>query len=212
MLRSIYAVIFHRHAHTFGAWFLFSALLVVAALMVGNAALAGAVNEPRVMPISGCNAQAILNGDATIFWTSSFSDGAYPFAEANRSGNIVSGEGGILEVTVQRSVEGAGASAFTDIGFHGTGFSPGGVSGEFVDQGPVTPTATEDPAACGVDVNASSYGSHTFLFTFTGLHKPGRRPLAKGNGELNVFIDVGGEQARLGTNLHVATGPDPDKL
>jgi hypothetical protein len=77
------------------------------------------------------------------------------------------------------------------------------------------PTAIPDPSECGIDPGSPSYGTHTFYFNFTHLHQPGKRAgqVAKGNAELNLFVNVGEEgdigNATLGTNLHVATGDEP---
>jgi hypothetical protein len=75
------------------------------------------------------------------------------------------------------------------------------------------PTTILDPSECGIDPESPSYRTHTFYFTFTKLHQPGKREVAKGNTEFNLFVDVGpgGDigNATLGTNLHVATGDEP---
>ena len=194
-------------------WIRFLSGFAVALLIIPLVAQQGwpSSHAPRVVPIAGCNFQEVLGGTAVVYWTSSFSDGEYPFAESGRNGSIVRGEGAILEVTVQWSVSGADASKGMGIDFRGDGFTPSGVEGHFVNQGPLLPPAdSEDPSACGVDVNADSYGSYTFLFSYTKLHKPGQRAIAKGNAQFNVSVEVEEEQVRLGTNLHVATGPDPE--
>jgi hypothetical protein len=44
------------------------------------------------------------------------------------------------------------------------------------------------------------------------LHKPARRggEIAKGNAQIKVDVNVDGEVVSLGTNVHVATGEDPE--
>ncbi|MGQ0571712.1 MAG: hypothetical protein ACT4P5_19590 [Armatimonadota bacterium] len=183
---------------------------------------AAASADPVVAELDGCNEQPVGEGGLTILWTSAFKDGSYGFNAVSKSGNIVSGEGDVLEVTVQWSIADDGGfstgtpTSFTGIGPRGPGFSPEGVSGMFVGDPAVSgvPTAIPDPSECGIDPGSLSYGIHTFYFTFTDLHQPGRRGggVAKGNAEFNLFVDVDeGEigTATLGTNLHVATGAEP---
>lgn len=199
---------------------LYTIALTGAALCLSGAA---AWADPVVAELDGCNEQPVGEGGLAILWSSAFKDGSYGFEAESKSGNIVSGEGDVLEVTVQWSIvddEGASTgvpTSFTGIGPRGPGFSPEGVSGMFVGDPTVSgePTAIDDPSECGVDTESNSYGTHTFYFTFTELHQPGRRAgqVAKGNAEFNLFVGVGEEgeigTATLGTNLHVATGDEP---
>ena len=181
--------------------------LSFSALVFANTAAA----DPREIPISGCNFQMLENG-AEVFWTSSFATDDYGFTESSRSGEIISGTGETLEVTVQWSASGpqtdSGAIAF---GPRGAGFSPGGVGGEVV-FGVEPQLQLADPGQCEVDPLAGSYNHFTFTLKFTSLHQPGRRGggIAKGNAQFEVDVNFGGEVVGLGTNVHVATGPDPD--
>lgn len=173
-----------------------------------------AAAQPEEIPISGCNSQMLASG-AEIFWTSSFATDAYGFDEDGpRSGEIVHGTGDTLEVIVQWSTSdpqtGSGAIAF---GPRGAGFSPGGVSGEVGEVDFAVNDAAGSPDPCvDVDPGAESYGNMTFTLTFTSLHKPGRRGggVAKGNAQFEIGVAVGDEVVSLGTNVHVATGADPD--
>lgn len=195
------------------------ALMGAALLAPGTTVWADEI--PVVAELDGCNEQSVGEGGLRILWTSAFKDGSYGFVAESKSGNIVSGVGDALEVTVQWSIhDDVGAStgnptSFSGIGPRGPGFSPEGVSGMFVGDPTVSgePTAIPDPSECGIDPGSDSYRTHTFLFTFTDLHQPGKREVAKGNAEFNLFVDVGEEgdigTATLGTNLHVATGDEP---
>ena len=182
--------------------------LSFSALVFANTAAA----QPEEIPISGCNSQLLASG-AEVFWTSSFATDEYGFTESSRSGEIISGTGDTLEVTVQWSASGpqteSGAIAF---GPRGAGFSPGGVRGvvgsvEFNGEPPLA-----DPGQCGVDPDALSYNHAKFTLTFTSLHKPARRGggVAKGNAQFDFDVAFGDEVVGLGTNVHVATGTDPD--
>ena len=170
-----------------------------------------AAAQPEEIPISGCNFQMLGSG-AEVFWTSSFATDDYGFTEGPRSGEIVAGTGDTLEVTVQWSTEGpqTGSRAIS-FGPRGAGFSPGGVGGE-VDFGVVPQLPLADPEQCEVDPGAPSYNHFTFTLKFTSLHKPARRGggIAKGNAQVEIGVEFGEEVVRLGTNVHVATGADPD--
>ena len=186
--------------------------LSVSVLLFANTA---AAQEDLVeIPIAGCNSQGLADGDEVIFWTSSFATDMYVFDEEARSGEIVSGTGDTLEVTVQWSTSDPGATSSPEaFGPRGAGFSPGGVDGTAVGfyLEPILPL--ENPVECFVEVDAMSYGSATFTLTFTSLHKPLRRGsgAAKGNAQFEIDVDVRGEVVSLGTNVHVATAPDPDQ-
>lgn len=139
-----------------------------------------------------------------------------------QSGTFLVGESmDALEVNVQWSIhddEGNASgvpSTLTGVSLRGGGFTPGGVSGRLLaDDGSHAPTVDDAALAwavdeCGIDPESQSYRVGTFYFQFTKLHKPGRRPNGKRNAALNVNVDAGeAGTARLGTNLHVATGPD----
>lgn len=195
----------------------FSVTLVGTAVLVHSSpALAEHADEVAQISEDGCNANPIADSNFTIRWTSAFEDGTYGFVEESRNGSIVSGEGDLLEVTVHWSIvdeqgnDADIASSFSGIGFRGRGLTPSGVDGMF---GP-TPnnhTATfVDPSACLINIGSPSYRTHTFFFEFDKLAKPGNRSVAKGNAQLLVRVAVEGlGRSRLGTNLHVATGPEP---
>jgi hypothetical protein len=187
--------------------------LMASALSFSVLVIAGtAAAEPKEIPISGCNSQMLANG-AEVFWTSSFATDDYTFAESSRSGEIVTGQGDTLEVTVQWSTsEPQTESSATGFGPRGAGFSPGGVGGEVEFNGVVPHLPLADPGQCEVHPEAPSYNHFTFTLKFTSLHKPARRGggIAKGNAQFEVDVAVGGEVVSLGTNVHVATGTDPD--
>jgi hypothetical protein len=191
-------------------WSLASAVIAICPLLIGSTAAAQVI-----IPIAGCNSQGLASG-AEVFWTSSFATDAYVFDEDedSRSGEIVSGTGDTLEVTVQWSTSAPETDSLA-ISFNprGAGFSPGGVDGEVGSVEFNLDRSFEDPTQCGVDILALSYGSATFTLKFTSLHKPLRRGsgAAKGNAQFEVGVAFGDEVVRLGTNVHVATAPDPDE-
>jgi hypothetical protein len=123
------------------------------------------------------------NGDQTITWTSSFNSITYT-------------EGDTLFVPVSWEVDCGATDSQDSVRLRGDGFTPGGqVFGT-------------DPV-----VEASTDSSVLFSFAFTQLHQPGRRAVAKGNGQF--LVDVGIDQdcdgvvdgeASLGVNVHVASG------
>jgi len=183
-------------------------------LLIANTAMAESCDPILVpIPISGCNSQMLAN-DAEVFWTSSFATDDYCFAETpgSRSGEIVSGTGDTLEVTVQWSASEPTESLAIAFGPRGAGFSPGGVGAEVDFNGVVPHLPLADPGQCGVDPDAPSYSHFTFTLKFTSLHKPARRGggVAKGNAQFEVDVVFGDEVVSLGTNVHVATGTDPD--
>lgn len=124
------------------------------------------------------------NGAQTITWTSSFTDDAYT-------------EGETLFVPVSWSVDCGTTSSLDSVRLRGDGFTPGG---EVEGTSPV--------------VEGSTDSSTLFSFAFTRLHQPGRRAVAKGNGQFLVDVGIDQDcdgtvdgQASLGVNVHVATGP-----
>lgn len=198
--------------------------LIVIGVILAMAIPAVATHD-AVADIEGCNRQFVDDTELVeIRWTSSFKDEPYGFAQTDRNGPIVQGDGNVLEVTVQWSVHQRedttsdwgpfdGETTPLRADFRPPGFTPSGVDGGFVDDGSHDPSI-DDPSDCGVDQEAKSYGNLTFNFTFTDLHKPANRGgrdspgEAKGNAELNVFVSVvGGPDLALGTNLHVVTDP-----
>ena len=192
-----------RHRLPFVAPTLAACLLLVAG--------ATAAQAQEVLPVTGCNSQLLGDGTTEVFWTSTVSTSAYGFVEepGSRAGPIVSGEGDRVQVSVQWS--GGTQSQWVAFGLRGAGFSPGGVSAVLDTDGPVQPLP--DPSFCpDVDPTDPSYGSFTLFMTFTELHKPARRGggVAKGNAQIEVDVDVDGEVVSLGSNVHVATGEDPD--
>lgn len=132
-----------------------------------------------------------------------------------RNGPIVSGDGDRVQVSIQWSVQ-SGSPSTTQwtgaFGPRGGGFSPGGVHANYDSIG-APDQELPDPSFCP-DVNPDdpSFGSVTLFATFTELHKPARRggEIAKGNAQIKVDVNVDGEVVSLGTNVHVATGEDPE--
>lgn len=194
-------------------------LAALAALAVGVGTAFATHDE--VATASGCNEQPLGEGGLTVRWTSSFNDDFYGTGTATRSGSFLVGDDmDVLEVGVQWSIHDAAGvatgdpSSLTDVALRGDGFTPGGVEGRFVNGNAAHGGVSEANKnwaieECGIDPDSGSYRVGTFYFQFTKLHKPGKRPNAKGNAELNVNIDAEDlGAARLGTNLHVATGPD----